>query len=279
MRLMPSYRHCDGNYMAFQQRMGQSDLVGFLDDDVNIDDDGPYQIAHDMWLELLSDVSNEEGIFTFIEYLKLIQSRAKGFVFKVATEEGSVRGKKWLLGVLWMTATMRHNFELFGGYISMDMMKRGINKLMWPYYSAVTMYDDMKKLCLACESFMCGETNDMYEFSARFLEEYTPGRPLSEVRVVSGDGFFNRQIIRDMGFVNARLITDQWHLIDSGLELMFGKAIFGIISGHLIRMIRSNSEKEFNKTYESAKNLLSASEMHSGEAEANLKDFAERRDT
>ncbi|KAL7550438.1 hypothetical protein ACHAWF_013673 [Thalassiosira exigua] len=203
---MPSYRHYDGDYKAFQQRIDQSDLVGFLNDDVDIDDGVAYQIAHGMWLELSSDVSNKEGIFTFMEYLKLIQSRAKGFVFKVATGEGSVRGKKRLLCVILMTATIRRIFELFGGYISMNMMKRGINKLLWPY-SAVTMYDNMQKLCLACKVFMCRERSDMYEFSVCFLDEYAPGIPLADVRVVSGGGFFNHQIIRDMGFVNARLIT------------------------------------------------------------------------
>ncbi|KAL7545888.1 hypothetical protein ACHAWF_014596 [Thalassiosira exigua] len=278
MRLMPSYRNCDGNYVAFQQRMEQSDLVGFLDDEVDIDDDVAYQVSHDMWLEISSSVSNEEGIFTFIEYLKLIQSRAKGFVFKVATGEGSAKGKKRLLGVLWMTATMRRNFELFGGYVCMDMMKRGINKLLWPY-SAVTMYDDTRKICLACEGFMCGERSDMYEFSARFLEQYAPGRPLSDVRIVSGDGFFNRKVIRDMGFVNARLISDHWHLVDSGLELLFGKYVYGMLAGHLVRMIRSNSEKEFSETYESAKNLLAVSDFRSGEAEANLIEFADRKET
>ncbi|KAL7552459.1 hypothetical protein ACHAWF_016605 [Thalassiosira exigua] len=278
MRLMPSYRNCNGDYMAFQQQMGQSDLVGFLDDEVDIDDDVAYQVAHDMWLEISTGVSNEEGIFTFIEYLKLIQSRAKGFVFKVATGNGSAKGKKRLLGVLWMTATMRRNFELFGGYICMDMMKRGINKLLWPY-SAVTMYDETRKICLACEGFMCGERSDMYEFSARFLEQYAPGRSLSDVRIVSGDGFFSRKAIRDMGFANARLIADHWHLVDSGLEQIFGKYVYGMISSHLVRMIRSNSEKEFNEAYEAAVNLLAVSEFRSGEAEANLKEFADRRET
>ena len=39
-------------------------------------------------------------------------------------------------GVVWMTATMRSNFELFGHYISLDVMQRGINTHNWPYLAA-----------------------------------------------------------------------------------------------------------------------------------------------
>ncbi|KAL7524477.1 hypothetical protein ACHAWF_000965 [Thalassiosira exigua] len=125
--------------------MNTSEFLGKkLDDSSGIDDDLAYQIAHDLWMEISSENNSKGGeVFTFIEYLKLIQSRAEGFVFKVASSKTSTPRQKRLLGVLWQTATMRRNFELFGQYISMDM-KRGINKLRWPY-CVVTMNDESKK--------------------------------------------------------------------------------------------------------------------------------------
>ncbi|KAL7535171.1 hypothetical protein ACHAWF_005077 [Thalassiosira exigua] len=278
IRLMPIYRLCNGAYEQFSEQLSESNLTGFVDDETDLDDDVAYQIAHDLWLEISTDANKEDGIFTFVQYLNLIKSRAKGFSFKIASGEGSRPGKKRLLGVLWMTATMRRNYELFGRYISMDMMKRGINKLLWPY-SAVTMYDESKHLCLACEGIMCGERGDMYEFTARFLEEFAPGRPLSEVSVVSGDGFFNQKLIHDMGFVNALLISDQWHLLDSGLELMFGKSVYGLIGPHLVRMVRSTSALEYEETLESARSLLASCPVRSGEAEETLTEFANQRAT
>ena len=73
---------------------------------------------------------------------------------------------------------MRHNFELFQDFIGLDMMKRGINTLLWPYF-LMAMYDEMKKVCIRCEGILCGEQEDMYQFACNFMAENAPGRPLS----------------------------------------------------------------------------------------------------
>jgi hypothetical protein len=90
----------------------------------------------------------EEALFSFIEYLDLIRSNAKGFTYRTAESTSnlskSCQGKK-LLGVIWQTATMRRNFELFGNFIGLDMMKQGISTLLWPYF-AVRMYAEMSKI-------------------------------------------------------------------------------------------------------------------------------------
>ena len=54
---------------------------------------------------------------------------------------------------------MRRNFELFGGYICIDMMMRGINTLSWPYVAAA-MYDDDDKLIIGCEGSQRTSTSD-----------------------------------------------------------------------------------------------------------------------
>ena len=56
-------------------------------------------------------------------------------------------GKKQLFGVQWMTATMRRDYELFGDYICFDMMKRGLNKLLWPY-SGIALLDKTNSFCV-----------------------------------------------------------------------------------------------------------------------------------
>ena len=228
MKLLPTLRKSNFDYEEFKKVVNCNDLLNGIDDE-ELDDDDAYQLAHTVWLDLLSTTNTkEEAIFSFIEYLNLIKCRAKGFTYKLA-EEVDTSGEKKLVGVLWMTATMRRNFELFGGYISLDMMKRGLNTLLWPY-CAVTMYDEHMEICVACEGILCGEREDMYKFMAQFLSESAPGRPLSEVNIVAGDGFFDQQMIVEMGFIKAQYITDRWHLLDSGLCKRFGKCAYDLLN-------------------------------------------------
>lgn len=56
---------------------------------------------------------------------------------------------------------MRRNYELFGEYLCLDMMKCGINKLLWPY-AGIAMYDDERGVCLACKGLLCGERFDVF---------------------------------------------------------------------------------------------------------------------
>jgi hypothetical protein len=180
---------------------------------------------------------------------------------------------KKLLGVVWQTATMRCKFELFGDLIGLDMMKRGINTLLWPYFSVV-MYN---KVCIACEGILCGEREDMYQFGCNFLAKSSPGRPLTEVNAVAEDGFFDQDLIVKLGFVNAQFILDQWHLLDSGLMKMFGKSGYELLNGHLIKMIKAQSKIENDKTLEAALQLLRQQIPLNGNLEHKWHEFASRK--
>jgi len=85
---------------------------------------------------------------------------------------------------------MRRNFELFGGYISLDTIKRAINKWLWPYMS-ISMYNEHNKMCLGGEAIMCGERKDAYIFLCWFITHHTPMRIPSSVSIVTGNRFFN----------------------------------------------------------------------------------------
>ncbi|KAL7533759.1 hypothetical protein ACHAXR_009974 [Thalassiosira sp. AJA248-18] len=158
MRLMPLFRHSNKDYEAFKESFVDADLMQGIDNLSSVTDDDAYDLASSMWLEISSSKTyTEESLFSFIEYLDLIASRAKGFVYELAEDAKlQANGTKKLLGVVWMTATMWRNLELYGWYLCFDMMKRGINTLLWPYV-AVTMTDDLNELCLGCEGIVCGE--------------------------------------------------------------------------------------------------------------------------
>ena len=156
VKLLPIFKQTNGDFQKFQEQATSNELLSGIDDAPCLNDDEAYDMAASSWFEIRNSFGGKrvDAVFQFVDYLKLIQARAKGFAFKLA--EDTSGKKKKLLGVLWMTATMRRNFELYGDYISLDMMKRGLNTLLWPYIG-VAMYDNMKKLCIACEGILCGE--------------------------------------------------------------------------------------------------------------------------
>lgn len=280
MKLLPTLRNSDFEYEEFKKVVNCDDLLKGIDNE-ELDDDEAYELAQTAWLDVVNTTdSKEEDIFSFIQFLELIKCRAKGFTYKLAEEVDTSRGggEKKLVGVLWMTATMRRNFELFGGYISLDMMKRGLNTLLWPY-CAVVMYDEHMKICVGCEGILCGEREDMYKFIAQFLSQFAPGRPLSDVNIVAGDGFFDQEMIFEMGFVNAQFITDQWHFLESGLCKKFGKRAYELLQQHLKQMVKAATEEEFEEVLRLANVLLRAQQPREMQMEKDLEDFAELRNT
>jgi hypothetical protein len=74
----------------------------------------------------------------------------------------------------------------------MDTMKRAINKWLW-HYMAIAMYNELNKVCLACEAIMLAERTQAYTFVVDFLIKSAPGRRAEDVLVVSGDVFFFRK--------------------------------------------------------------------------------------
>ena len=255
MRSMPVFRKSNEDYKAFQEIVNSSDFLHGIDND-SLNDDEAYELAQSAWLEIVDTMNHnkDEAVFAYTDYLALIASRAPGFVYRHA-EDTSGKVKK-LQGVIWMTATMRRNFELFGGYICLDMMKRALNTLLWPY-AAVTMFDEHHQICIACEGIVCGEKVDMYAFMARFLQDHAPGWPATDVHIVAGDGFFDQDMVtKTLGFVNAAYFTDQWHLLDSGLGKMFGESGYTKLNVYLDKMVQALSEDEFDGAYKAAEAVI-----------------------
>ena len=279
-RLLPKFKSTGaGDFEAFQSIVNASDLLCGIDDMPTLDDDEAYELAQSAWqeLQLTDSTCNADSLFSFVGYLELIKSRAKGFCYELA-RDNSIKDKP-LIGIMWMTATMRRQYELFGGYICLDMMKRGINKLLWPY-AAVAMYDDNRNIIIACEGILCGERYDMYEFMATFLGKNATGRPLTSVDVVAGDGFFSQEMIHRLGFSNAHFITDRWHLVDSGLVQKFGLAAHELLHPQLMTMVNANSEVEYEAALQAAYVLLaSLPGGRNGEWSEKLDQFASERKT
>ena len=120
---------------------------------------------------------------------------------------------------------------------------------------------------------------EMYHFVAKFLAENAPARPLSDVKIVAGDGFFNQDMINKFGFTMAKFLLDHWHLHDSGLTQMFGKAGHELLKGHLTEMIQAESEERFNQVIKAARELLQAQKVRNGETEKAFETFVSQRES
>ena len=62
----------------------------------------------------------------------------------------------------------------------MDTMMQGINTWLWPYM-AIAMYNELNKVCMACEAIMLAELTRVYTFLVHFLFEHAPGRRSEDV--------------------------------------------------------------------------------------------------
>ena len=56
--------------------------------------------------------------------------------------------------------------------------------------------------------------------------------PGTYVVAVTGDDFFNQEMIEEFGYANAKFITDWFHLFNSGLEQRFGKYCHQLLESH-----------------------------------------------
>ena len=74
--------------------------------------------------------------------MELISRHAKGFVYAFALDD-----KQQANGLIWMTATMHRNVELYGFFWLLDTMMRVLNSWLWPYI-AVLFYNKHKKCVL-----------------------------------------------------------------------------------------------------------------------------------
>ena len=76
----------------------------------------------------------------------------------------------------------------YSALLSMDTVMREINTWLWPYI-AIAMYNELNKVCIACEAIMLSERTLAYTFLVNFLFKQTPRRTPDQVSVVIGEGF------------------------------------------------------------------------------------------
>ena len=184
------------------------------------DDENIVQMGKDLWLEIMNDDNNMDTIVTFQEYMLSLEYQNKGFsVTFLRCNQGRITG------CIWQTAIMRDNFEQFGGFISMDAMKRNLTNLDWPYMS-ISMYNELSSVCLACEGIVCGERVDAYSAMVQFVIQNNNKRKKEDINVVATDGILDQDKVTHMlRLPNAIYMADVFHLLDSILPKKLGLTV------------------------------------------------------
>ena len=92
MRLMPTFRKTNQDYEEFKRVANANDMLKGIENTSSLDDDEAYELAQSLWLEMAASANDrEDAIFSFIEYLELIKSRAKGFVYELARDTSEIQ--------------------------------------------------------------------------------------------------------------------------------------------------------------------------------------------
>ena len=99
------------------------------------------------------------------------------------------------------------------------------------------------------------------------------------MKVVAGDGFFSQKMIVEFGYINARCISDWYHLFNSGLEENFGKVCNQWLKSHLVALIKAESEDQFKHILSSAFGILHSMVKKDADWELKLQRFADLRVT
>ena len=282
-RLLKKFSNCD-DYKQFEESLHSNDkYLKLIEKDNGLDVDETIEIMKESFDELfdnpctsdvleIDNISNYETLsMKFPDYLQLISLKSKGFQYRLA-----IGDNQKINGVVWMTATMRSNFERFGSYICLDAMKRELNTLNWPYFG-ISLYNELNSVCVGCESLMMSEQNDAYQFMLKSCFEMCPGRKPEDILIVSGDGFFTQNTLQYWGLLKAKFVADFWHLFDTGLRDRFGQNHFNILSDNLKRMANSYNEEILNRKFEDAKAQLKKYGINNGKIEDELNKFYDQR--
>ena len=138
----------------------------------------------------------------------------------------------------------RANFEMFGSTLFLDMMKRQLNSVHWPYVSIVALDGD-KKVVSCGEAFCCQEVLDVYTFNVLHV-------PQSAI-------FDGGALLRDMGMASTcHIVLDQYHLMEVDWKKYFGLAMFeGRLREPLYQYLCSDTEVKLEENYLNIRTILS----------------------
>ena len=138
----------------------------------------------------MSNDPNVDAIVTFKEHVELLKKINQGFRYELFH---NIEVK--FTGCVWQTATMRDNFERFGGFAALDAMKCELKYLLCPHV-AITMNNELEIICLGCESIVFPERKEACKDLLNFdCDEKHSSHSYDDTHVLTVDGTIKQFIV------------------------------------------------------------------------------------
>jgi hypothetical protein len=188
-------------------------------------------------------------------YFKELRASDPDFTYRIARmESGQV------CGYVWQTSTMRADWEDYGNVLFLDAMKRQLNSVHWPYIGPCVL-NSSKKVAVVAESICISERIDAYVWILRMIEEMSPRRQLSSLKVVFGDGIFaGGSLLTKLGIQDTcNLCQDTYHLLsetNGAWPRFFGPQSWPRFKTDFSALVYSSTKDEYMSRYLDLKKRL-----------------------
>jgi len=138
---------------------------------------------------------------------------------------------------------MRKDFELNGNVLFVDRMGASKNTRGWPHQTTA-MLDSEKRVCVASEGLLVGESVEGCAWKIEMTCEMTPGKKLSDLECIYADGIHQGESVPDISKirVTCHLMLDQKHLLNPKIRAWpnhFGPGFWQRVSEPLTRMVNT----------------------------------------
>jgi hypothetical protein len=142
----------------------------------------------------------------------------------------------------------------YGNMMFIDMMKRKMSSLHWPYVSLVGL-DHENRVCRFGECLCLEEDLEYYAWSIRSLEEMEPRRAVNTIRLLYADGIMSDEILVLLGLerpsevgspFGTDVASDSFHLLSSVWPLELGQRVFDLLSADLNALVYAGTSEGYD---------------------------------
>ena len=91
-----------------------------------------------------------------------------------------------------MTSYMMDNFERFGNYLSIDVMKSSVSNAKEFCYIAPVVLNEIGRINVVCEGFVITKNHDAYTFILESLFQMSSSQSKESVRTIYVDEFMTQ---------------------------------------------------------------------------------------
>ena len=150
---------------------------------------------------------------------------------------------------------MRQSWIRYGNIIFLDAMLKRRNHLSWPYIGPCGI-DNEKRVCVFCESLVCNESFESYEFVMTSLFQLEPSRNKHSIQIIYGDCMFNEQLLPNMN-LSSSLFYDHYHLLHRIWPEKLTDNLFRHVESDLSNLLNADSEDKHHHSFQFIENMVS----------------------